>query len=114
MLDALRRRFMASQPWTVVVEETALEQALAAVRRAYAEGPARQRAFERLDRFLADLARQPLKVLGHPPLGTDDPEVFRYGADRQALISVVADLDLKGKRLIVVRIVIKGASHARD
>jgi hypothetical protein len=113
MIDRLYKRFRGSQPWKVVVAEGVAERARADVQ-ALVQGAGPQRLMlERLAAFLTALEKDPLRVLGHPPLGTDDPDVFRYSADPQASISAIADLDLQRRELVVVLIKMKGAPHGR-
>lgn len=111
MIDRLWNRFKGSQPWRVSLAEGVIEEARAAIQALHPDGPDRKQALLRLDRFLGALETDPLRVLGHPPLGTDDPDVFRYSADPQLALSVVADLDLERRELVVVMIKIKGARH---
>ena len=114
MLDRLLQRFKRSQPWQVTIDPAVAEQAQTDIRAAFKAGEevARDRFLDRLEDYLTRLAASPLTVLGHPPLGTKDPNVFRYTSDPQAAISVVADLDEPGRQLRVTRIKIKvGGSH---
>jgi hypothetical protein len=114
LLDRLLQRFRRSQPWQVTVEPAVAEQARRDIQAAFKAGDevARDRFLDRLEDFLLRLAANPLEVLGHPPLGTRDPNVFRYTSDPQAAISVIADLNEPGRELRVARIKIKvGGSH---
>lgn len=113
MLDALFKRFRHSQPWTVVLADGVVEKAQADARALCRTEGARRLLLQRLAVFLADLERDPLKVLGHPPFGTADPDLFRYSADPQSSLSVIADLDLQRRELVVVQIKLKGAPHGR-
>lgn len=112
-MDALKNLFRRSQPWAVVIPLEVLELARRDFERLCAgKSPvARERLKTQLDRFLSALDHDPLNVLGHPPLGTDDPQVFRYTADPQQLISAVADLDLGLRQLRVSRIRLKEERH---
>ena len=114
MLDRLLQRFRRSQPWRVTIDRAVAEQARKDVQAAFRTGEevARDRFLDSLEGYLVRLAANPLAVLGHPPLGTKDPNVFRYTSDPQATISVIADLDELRRELIVTRIKIKaGGSH---
>jgi len=113
MLDTLKERFKRSQPWKVIVGPGVIEAARKQIEDLYAPGPVRIAWRGKLDAYLATLEADPLAVLGHPPLGTDDPHAFRYSADPQAAISVVANLDLGRHELAVVLLKIKGGSHGR-
>lgn len=116
VLDQLLQRFIRSQPWQILLEPSTAEQARQAIRDAFNsnEENARNRFLHKLEDFLQGLESDPLSVLGHPPLGTKDPDVFRYTIDPQANISVVADLDEQARTLRVTWIKIKtGGSHGR-
>lgn len=113
MIDRLYARFRGSQPWTVVLAEGVVERARADVRALFKDAGPQRAMLERLAATLTALERDPLRVLGHPPLGTEDPNVFRYSADPQASISVIADLDLRRRELVIVLIKLKGARHGR-
>jgi hypothetical protein len=113
VFDGLLKRFKRSQPWKVTLAVGVIERARGHIETQYAEGQSRRHALQKLDAFLAVLDKDPLKVMGHPPLGTDDPNVFRYSADPQATISAVADLDEARRELVVTLIKIKGVTHAR-
>lgn len=108
-MDALKNLFRRSQPWRVVIPASVLERARLDFEKICAGKPpsARGRLKAQLDVFLASLEKDPMKVLGHPPLGTDDPNVFRYTADPQQRVSAVADLDLGPRQLRVARIRLK-------
>jgi hypothetical protein len=114
LLDRLLQRFRHSQPWQVNIDPAVAQQARKDIQTAFKAGEevARARFLDRLEAYLMRLAANPLTVLGHPPLGTSDPNVFRYTSDPQAAISVIADLDEPGRELRVTRIKIKvGGSH---
>ncbi len=116
MAIELLKIFKRSLPWRVVVEPVAAEQARQKISAAFGpeEDAAKRRFQERLADFLTRLERNPLDVLGHPPLGTKDPNVFRYTADPQATISAIADLDIQARERWVTRINIKvGGHHGR-
>ncbi len=57
--------------------------------------------------------RTPLSVLGHPPLGTDDRDIYRYSADAETFIGIVADLDLGRRELRVISFKVKGGPNGR-
>ncbi|HTB21872.1 MAG TPA: hypothetical protein VK914_04105 [bacterium] len=114
MLDRLLRRFKLSLPWQVVMAPGATEEAKKAIRDAFRpeEEVARDNFMHKLADFLLRLETAPLSVLGHPPLSTKDPNIFRYTGDPQAVISVIADLDERNRVLRVARIKIKvGGKH---
>lgn len=113
MIDKLLQLLRNSQPWKVRIEPWAIEDVIADISTAFPDEQALARTLRHLDSFVDSLERAPLKVLGHPPLGTDKPQIFRYSADPQALLSVIADLDLERKELVVTQIKLKGASRAR-
>lgn len=111
MIDQLWKRLKGTQPWRVVLAEGVIDKALRDINQLYPAEGAKRLVIRRLDSLLAALEKDPLRVLGHPPLGTDDPAVFRYSADPQAALSAIADLDLQRRELVVVLIKVKGASR---
>jgi hypothetical protein len=113
-LDQLLQRFMRSQPWQVVLAPGAADQAIHDIKTAFR--PEEEIALAHFEHKLADfpvrLKTEPLSVPGHPPLGTKDPNIFRYSSDPQAVISVIADLDEQNRVLRATRIKIKvGGKH---
>ena len=111
MIDKLFKRFRRSQPWSVVLAAGVIEAAMADINAVFAPGPPRANALRKLDKLLLAVQADPLDVLGHPPVGTDDPNVFRYTADEQKTVSFIADLDETARELVIIQINIKGASH---
>jgi len=112
--DPLLQRFRRTQPWRVTVDPSVAGQARKEAQGAFGQGHeiARDLFLAKLEDYLRRLEANPLSVLGHPPLGTKDPNVFRYTSDPQATISVIADLDDQLRELRVTTIKTKiGGSH---
>jgi len=101
-------------PWRVLFTEETQARATADIARLCPrdKGQDAERAWRDIwgwyRRWVEDLARDPLKVLGAPPLGTDDPAVARFPADESLPISGIADVDLAQRTITVLAVHVRG------
>jgi len=93
--------------WQLRVRPTVLLDARAAVDRHYPADPENKDVLQRLERFLGELQKRPLKIWEHQPRRTDSADAYRLPADPKALVSAYADVIVSKKVVMIIKIHIR-------